>query len=163
MPQCDGRLYLSEDRASLREAGLHTGRVRLTQFSRGFRLKAASVLVVLYALCVFAPAAAFAFGDAAKTAHCLTDENHGLGTSHVHSQAHGHDGILHQHADDGDEQQTTAGKCCGLFCLSALAPSAELPLAPLNFPTLVPSVSGSGILGNEPDRLYRPPDSFLSL
>ena len=128
------------------------------------RHRAASALVVLYALCVLAPAAAFAFGDATKAAHCLTDENHGLGASHAHGKAHVHqDGAAHKHSDEGDEQQGAPGKCCGLFCLSALAPAIELRLAQSVFPTLVPSLNANGLLGHGPDRLDRPPDSLLSL
>ena len=126
----------------------------------GIRHWAATALVVLYALCVLAPAAAFAFGDGTKAAHCLSEENHGLG----HSKAHvHHDGTVDQHSDDGDEQKTTSGQCCGLFCLSALAPTTDLPLAQPEFLALVPSLNANGILGHGPDRLYRPPDSLLSL
>lgn len=121
------------------------------------------MLVVLYALCVLAPAATFAFGDAAKTAHCLTDEKHGLG-SHADSKTHvHHEGTAHQHSGSGDEQQGTSGKCCGLFCLSALAPATDLPLTQPSIPALVPSLTTDGILGHGPDRLDRPPDSLLSL
>lgn len=136
----------------------------LNWLTRGMRHWAAAALVVLYALCVLAPAAAFAFGDGTKAAHCLTDENHGLGTSHAHSktQTH-HDGAAHQHSDDADEQQTTPSQCCGLFCLSALAPSIDLPLAQPELLALLPSLNGNGILGHGPDRLDRPPDALLSL
>ena len=135
----------------------------LRQLSRGFRLRAASVLVVVYALCILAPAAAFAFGDGTNAAHCLTEENHGLGL-HADSKAHvHHDGTAHQHSDDGDGQQSTSGKCCGLFCLSTLVPSAEQPLAPLDPMAPVPSLNAIGLIATGPDSLYRPPDSLLSL
>ena len=168
MPPRHGRLYLCVysglgvlDEALTRRIG--TKFMTLTQLSRSFRLRAAGVLVVLYAVCVLAPAAALAFGDAAKAAHCLTDENHGLG-SHANSKAHAHqDGTAHQHSDSGDEQQSTSGQCCGLFCLSALAPSTDFPLAQPSLPALVPSLTADGILGHGPNRLYRPPDSLLSL
>lgn len=171
MPQSNGRLYPWPDRwalASCYEALARQvdgfGFMTLTQFSRGFRLRAASVLVVLYALCVLTPAAALALGDAAKAAHCLTDENHGLGPSHANSKPHVHDdGNASQHSHDGDEQQSTSGQCCGLFCLSALAPSTDLPLAQPELPALVPSLNANGLLGHGPDRLDRPPDSLLSL
>ena len=130
----------------------------------GMRHRAATALVVLYALCVLAPAGAFAFGDASKAAHCLTDDNHGLGASHTHNKAHAHDdGSAAPHSHDGDEQQTTSGQCCGLFCLSALAPSTDLPLAQPELPVLVPSLNASDLLGHGPYRLDRPPDSLLSL
>jgi len=142
----------------------------LMQFRRGFRSKAASALVVLYALCLLAPAAAFAFGDGTKAAHCLTDNNHGLVASHSHdaSSAHGHehghhDVGKHKHSGDGDRQQTQSGDCCGLFCLSALAPSIDLSFAQSDVLASIPAVNANSILGCGPDRLYRPPDAFLSL
>lgn len=136
--------------------------MKFAQMSMGFRIRAAGVLVVLYALCVLAPAAAFAFGDNAKAAHYLTDENNGL--AHVHSTTHAHDdGTAHQHADDSDEQQSGAtGSCCGLFCLSALAPYADLPSVQPELLALVRSLDATGIIGQAPDRLYRPPDALLS-
>jgi hypothetical protein len=130
----------------------------LTRLTRGFRLRAASVLVALYAVCVLAPAAAFAFGDGSGAAHCLTDENHGLGKPHVHQ-----DGTAHKHSDDADDQKSPAGKCCGLVCLSALAPADDLTLnQPIRFATVL-SLVEDGIPGRVPDRLYRPPISLLSL
>ena len=132
--------------------------------TKGMRHRAATALVVLYALCVLAPAAAFAFGDGTKAAHCLTDDNHGLVTSHTHGKPHVHDdGNAASHSHDGDEQQTNSGQCCGLFCLSALAPSTDLPLAQPELPVLVPSLNANGLLGHGPHRLDRPPDSLLSL
>ena len=142
----------------------------LMQLRRGFRLRAASALVVLYALCLLAPAVAFAFGDGTKAAHCLTDNNHGLVASHAYdaSSAHGHehghqDAAAHQHSSDGDRQQTKSGDCCGLFCLSALAPSADLSFAQSDVLASIPAVNANSILGRGPDRLYRPPDALLSL
>jgi len=144
----------------------------LMQLRRGFRLRAASALVVLYAVCLLAPAAAFAFGDGTKAAHCLTDNNHGLVASHAHdaSSAPGHehkhehhDAATHQHSGDGDRQQTKTDDCCGLFCLSALAPSIDLSFAQSDVLASIPAVNANSILGRGPDRLYRPPDALLSL
>jgi hypothetical protein len=128
------------------------------------RRRAATALVVLYALCVLAPPAAFALGDGTKVAHCLTNESHGLGASHADGKAHMHqDGTAHKHADEGDERQGASGQCCGLFCLSALAPSIDLSLAPHVIPALAPSLNANDLLGHRPDRLDRPPDSLPSL
>lgn len=129
----------------------------LKRCSKDFRLKAASLLVALYAICLVAPFAALAFGDF-KAAHCLTDESHGLAATHVHS-----DGATHPDSGDGDDGSGPAGKCCGLFCLSALAPSAEQPAAQLEPMALILSLNTTGIIAAGPDRLYRPPDSLLSL
>ena len=81
----------------------------LTQLRKGLRSRVAGVLVVLYALCLLAPAAAFAFGDVTKAAHCLTDDSHGLGTSHA--KEHGqHDGVAHQHPGEVDVEKTNSGQ-----------------------------------------------------
>lgn len=132
----------------------------LTRLTVGMRSWAATVLVALYSLCVLAPAVPFAFGDGAKAAHCLTEDKGGL--AHVHSKAHVHpDGTAHKHFDDGDEHSTSS-QCCGLFCLSGLTPSNDLPVAHHDLLS-VPSLNAIGLLGRGPDRLYRPPDSLLSL
>jgi len=142
----------------------------LMQLRRVFRSRAASALVVLYALCLLAPAAAFAFGDGTKAAHCLTDDNHGLVVSHVHDASSApvhehehHDAVAHQHSGDGDRQQNKTDDCCGLFCLSALAPSIDLSFAQSDVLASIPAVNANSILGCGPDRLYRPPDALLSL
>lgn len=71
--------------------------VRLTKIARW---RMARLLAVFYALCVLAPAAAFAFGDGSRAAHCLTESSH-HGVQTVQMQAapmHQHgDGALHTH------------------------------------------------------------------
>jgi hypothetical protein len=145
----------------------------LSGLTKRFRLKAALVLVALYALCIFAPHAAMAFGNGA--AHCLTDD---MSAAHVHPAkaervSHTHvDGVAHPHGDqqshkhvDGSaphensdaDGKNHSGTCCGLFCVSAIALDADTALAaPLahspNLPGLHESLAGRG-----PDRLIRPP------
>jgi hypothetical protein len=146
----------------------------LMQLRKGFRIRAACVLAVLYALCLLAPAGAFALGDGTRAAHCLTDNNHGLGhrdldyhkagASHTHDNAHEHqDAAARQPSGDGGQTQTKPGDCCGLFCLSALAPAADLPLVQSGVLASIPSVNANGIMGRGPDNPYRPPDALLSL
>src|SRR5262245_63669812 len=94
----------------------------LSALTRTFRVKAAIVLAALYALCILAPAAAFAFSDNPAVAHCLTEGHVGVhdhggkvhvpadGTAHqqdADGTAHQHhaDGTAHQHHDDGTVPQ----------------------------------------------------------
>lgn len=134
----------------------------LQWLTKGARYRAATCLIVLYALCVLAPPAALAFGDGAKGAHFLTDDNAGL--AHVHGKAHVHDdGAAPHHSGGDDERQGESDRCCGLFCLSALAPSPNLPLAGPEPMALAPLLDAKGIRAHGPDSLYRPPDSPLSL
>jgi hypothetical protein len=85
--------------------------------------KAASLLVVLYTLCVIGPATAIAFNDTAA-AHGLTDDGLEAAKIHIH-----HDGSSHQHSfPDPDNGQP--GKCCGLFALNAITPAIGFVVEP---------------------------------
>jgi len=145
----------------------------LSGLTKRLRLRAALVLVALYALCILAPHAAMAFGNGA--AHCLTED---MSAAHVHRAkaepvSHTHaDGVVHTHGDqaphkhaDGSaphknsdaDGKNHGGTCCGLFCVSAIALDADMALAAplahsLNLPGLHESLAGRG-----PDRLIRPP------
>jgi hypothetical protein len=154
----------------------------LIRLTKAMRWRAASAVALLYMLCVLAPAAAFAFGDGSRAAHCLTHENHGLQRAHVHEHkghghnGHGHDG--HEHAggtahvhDDGtihDHSQapdgkSSSGQCCGLVCLSALpAGVSDIETPALPAMTAV-SANQEDLAGKPPDRLYRPPISPPSI
>jgi hypothetical protein len=128
----------------------------LIRLTRALRSRVASMLALLYLLCVLAPVAAFAFGDGSRAAHCLTDDNHGLQSAHVHM----HDGgKVHVH-EDGTSHD---GQCCGLVCLSALPASISQVETPV-LPALVAvSANQEDVAGKIPDRLYRPPIAPLSL
>ena len=134
--------------------------------TKAMRSRVASMLALLYLLCVLAPVAAFAFGDGSRAAHCLTDDNHGLRSVHVHvhdGKAHVHeDGTSHEHSKAPDGKSSD-GQCCGLVCLSAL-PASISQVEPPVLPALVAvSANQEDVAGKPPDRLYRPPISPLSL
>ncbi len=117
-------------------------------------------MAAFYAMCLLAPVAAFAFGNA--EAHCLTQDNHGLTSVHVHG-----DGTVHQHAGDapqldadvpdGSDTPKASGKCCGLVCLAAMMPAAYDALTPAAHPPIVMPFAQDALLGAIPARLYRPP------
>jgi hypothetical protein len=146
-----------------------TRREMLSVLTKTFRAKAAAVTAVLYALCILAPAVAFALSDDPAVAHCLTEGHVGVhehggktepgGKLHVHS-----DGLSHQHHDDGAAPQPSGNDgeapiatCCGLFSVVAI-PGEPLPnfgfhsLASVVLPVLADGLSGRG-----PDRINRPP------
>jgi hypothetical protein len=131
------------------------------------RIRAGWLLALTYLLCVLVPAAALAIGDAAP---CLEAET---GTS-VMMQAdadsgaalHMHEGGSHDHGashTDGHHAhhhhggKTSAGPCCAMLCLSAVA--ADLPT--IAKPSLPMAVLVSAIFrplrGAAPPLLYRPP------
>jgi hypothetical protein len=139
----------------------------LIRLTKARRLRTASILAVLYMLCVLAPAAAFAFGDGSRAALCLTDDSHGLQSVHVHERdggkAHVHaDGTSHEHSKASDGK-SAKGQCCGLVCLSALPASVSEIQTPALPVMIAVSATHEHAAGTAPDRLYRPPIALLSL
>ena len=150
----------------------------LSAVAKTVRIRAAITLAALYALCILAPAAAFAFSDNPAVAHCLTEGHVGIhehsgkhdhgGKAHVHADgtAHQHhaDGTAHQHHDDGaapqpagDDGKAPIATCCGLF--SVVAISGE-PVPSLGFYSLASVVlppPGEALSGRGPERINRPP------
>lgn len=129
------------------------------------------IVAVLYAVCILAPHAALAVSKSA--AHCLTDRP----AAHMHQEegaaAHMHaddvhaggghaDGAVHQHAANGPEQmapggESHAGMCCGLFCLTALAPASVPDSAAPSFAGLIVVGLDDALSGRSPERITRPP------
>jgi hypothetical protein len=140
----------------------------MSALTKTLRVKAAIVLAVLYALCILAPAIAFALSDNPAVAHCLTEGHVGVhdraqhehgGKLHVHA-----DGISHQHHDDGtapppaaDDGKGPIASCCGLFSVVAIAGE---PVPSFGFDSLasvvLPALSGA-LSGRGPERINRPP------
>ena len=148
------------------------------------RVVMAAAFAVFYAVCALAPTSVLAFAGAPGAAHGLGVHDHARAFAQVHktgattdmahkikSSAHDHAG--HGHAafgGHGDSDKTTpegshappAG-CCGIFCISALAPSFELTA--LCIPLLAklePPVTGF-MSGQHPSRIDRPPRSLPSI
>jgi hypothetical protein len=156
----------------------------LTGLTRMARVRAASILVALYAVCLVTPVAGFAFGSSEMAVHCLT----GLQPGEIHGVQHDmpmmDDGAMDDHAamaDDsgamdhmmsghmniaghtGDHAKGHAGPaCCGMMCISALpADIATLTPKTVSHSATVIS-SDAGIPREAPERLYRPPITLLS-
>ena len=122
-----------------------------------WRQKAASLLVVLYSVCVVIPAAALIFADGATAAHCLTDDHHRV-TAHAHQ-----DGADHEHPNTGKTDGEQSKSCCGLFCLSAMIQTTEVALVAPLYAAEIPAVVGNPIQGRDTERIDRPPRTLLSL
>ncbi len=146
----------------------------LMRLTSGFRVKAARVLVALYAICLVVPVAGFVLADSAL-AHCLTPS---APVQHVSEAVHDHH-AMHagddHHASAGTAAATddhagtdhTGGKstppCCGVMCVSAI-PASPFELSPRAVAhAAVLAVSDAGISGEAPDSLYRPPIVLMSL
>ena len=122
-----------------------------------WRLRAASLLVVMYSVCVVIPAATLIFTDAATAAHCLTDDHHRVAT-HAHQ-----DGSDHEHPDTGKADGEQSKSCCGLFCLSAMMQTIEVAVVAPLYTAEIPAVVGNRIQGRNTERIDRPPRTLLSL
>lgn len=136
------------------------------RLTKSVRLRAASAFVALYSFCLIVPPTALALGDGSRAAHGLTSEHRGPASVHVHDN-----GTVHVHANAPDQQdlegstdqQGPTRSCCGLACISAIAPAIQLNLIePMRFTTIT-SLIADGVSGRAPDRLDRPPISLLSL
>ena len=139
----------------------------LVKLTKVLRRRAASLLVVLYALCVVAPAGALALGDAGRAAHCLTEDHHASQHTHAHKQTAEHlhaDGTSHQHSHTQDQDSGGANSsCCGLMCLPALpAAFGDVIDEPLPTSNLVLAVQLT-LPSSGPKLLYRPPIDALSI
>ncbi len=130
----------------------------LTKLTRGLLRRAARVLVVVYALCLLAPIAAFAFGDASYAAHCVSHEHHGLASEHAHQE-----GAVHEHSGDDSDGKGEPGKCCGLVCLTALPATPPLTATEPSTAPMPIAILRVDISGHTPDDLYRPPIFLLSI
>jgi hypothetical protein len=145
----------------------------LSALTRTFRVKAAIMLAALYALCVLAPAAAFAFSNNPAAAHCLTEGHVGVHNQAQHNQAqHNHadqvhvhaDGTAHQHHDHGtapqpsnDDGKSPMATCCGLFSVVAI-PGGPVPsLEFYSLASVVLPPPGEALSGRGPERINRPP------
>jgi hypothetical protein len=128
----------------------------LAPLTRKWRWRAACLLVAAYSLCLIMPTAVLALSDTPGAAHCLTDDHHGIATFHVHQ-----DGSSHHHDSNGGDEPP--GKCCGLFCLSAVSPDVVLIGEPQVHAAAVIVSLTARMAGRRSDRIDRPPRSPLSL
>lgn len=135
----------------------------LTWLTKSARRWAAVSLVLAYALCVLGPVAAFAFGDGVPP--CLTEGDHGLAATQVHQHGaeHDRDGAHHKQPHHAGDEQSMPGKCCGLLCFPAVAPTSQLTLEPALHRSTVRLPVERDAPSRAPDRLYRPPIVLLSL
>lgn len=133
----------------------------LALFTKSWRRKAAIVALVFYALGVAAPAAAFAFTDAA--AHCLTisEAEQGAGSHHAHDQMAA-DHASHPAPAAADDRGMT-GKCCGTLCFTALTPHVAPIAEPLMQVSALSQLRVAHLLGHSSDPIDRPPRNLLSI
>lgn len=139
--------------------------------SRAIKGCGVRLLAAVYLLCVLAPAASFAFGDGSHAAHCLTEDELGFQSVHVHhgtEKSHIHaDGSSHVHLDGTAHSKhhhgktSSDGQCCGLFGFSAL-PASTFEVVPPFLPRSLDQMTrAQRFVDHLPPRLFRPPLSRL--
>lgn len=133
----------------------------LVKITSQWRQRAAAVLVALYALCLLAPVTTLAFSDSAEPAHCLTvsDDHHGISGSHDHH----HDGVDQGKTSHDNNDHGLPGHCCGLFCVSAIAPTFELIIAPVPHASGLTTSAVEDLFGRSSSGIDRPPRILPSL
>ena len=136
---------------------------------KSLRAKLAVALAAVYALCILAPSAAFAFSDNPTIAHCLTEDRVGIhdhgGKTHVHADgtAHQHHGddTAHRHHDSapqnhsGDKGQ--AANFCGLFSVVGVASEPILIPGSSTAASILLPLPPEALSGRGPERINRPP------
>lgn len=137
----------------------------------------AAVFAAAYAVCALVPSAVLAFSGQQNSAHCFGTRESSRQVAHVHNAAakpataHHATAAQHGHATSAPGEapdKSAAGgthalptSCCGIFCVSALAPPIELTAvyAPLSA-SFEPPVIGY-MSGQDPSRIDRPPRSLV--
>lgn len=138
-----------------------------------WRRRTAALMAALFALCLVAPVAAFAFGDSTAAAHCLTTADAPKATSESGGHQHGdisqaattHEAMDHgAPAPSGGDDHALPGKCCGLYCVSALAPPAfGVADVQLVAASEVAMASATSLWGRSSSRIDRPPRVLTAL
>lgn len=123
-----------------------------------WRLRAGTILCALYAFCVLAPAAALALSGGSLPAHCLSESDLHIASSHAQ-----HDPADQHTSDRGENEHDHAGKCCGLFGVTAIAPDLNFTIMRTQPVSHLASLASASLSGRGADRIDRPPRSLLSL
>ena len=120
---------------------------------RNLKGRAASFLVVAYALAVLLPSLAFSFDRDVSIVHSLAEVHGGLLIPHFH-----HDDAGHGDQDQSDHQAPTGTHhCCGALSITGLLPVTEVAVVDPVCSLLISSVPEDQRVGCDPARLDRPP------
>ena len=135
----------------------------LSFLTRKRRNRAASLLAVLYALCLTMPTAVLASNADTAPAHCLTEPAAGAGSNHVHHGDLDNSQTSRDHRDTGDANHDHASKCCGLFAVGGVMPTIDFVTVRLPLMSHVAPLLTADLSGQNSDRIERPPRTFPSL
>ncbi|MEW6449105.1 MAG: hypothetical protein AB1490_00515 [Pseudomonadota bacterium] len=140
-------------------------RKMLSVLTRIVRMKAATVVAVLYAVTVLAPPAALAITGPNGLVHCFTEakSDHDHGSHGTASHTHQHvDGTVHSHDDQNSAPQSADSKgpaaaCCGLFSVTAMVSASIVEFPALAVVSTVVPFPPTPVEGQGPGRINRPP------
>lgn len=119
-----------------------------------FQIATAMAFLAVFAFVV--PPVALAFVSAKEAFHCLVQDDHGIGRQHRDHHTSGN--AKHSH---GDAEYDPG--CCGVFCVTALAPGTLQLALPLLVATDPRPIIDPGIYSPTPDVPFRPPIAHPSI
>jgi hypothetical protein len=135
----------------------------LVTLRKGVRFRIAFAMATFAVFALVAPPMAVAFAPAERAAHCLTHNDAAIGDERVdHAADHEHHpGDLDQakHSHQGDKHPS---QCCGLFCVTALAPEIRQLANPRLEGSQLSSLVVPSFHRRLPELPFRPPISLLS-
>jgi hypothetical protein len=150
-------MYSARRRKAFAPAAMVT-RSMLAVSLRHWRRRAGVALAALYVLALAAPVTTIAFSGDAPLVRCLT-EALGSSTHHDHAAAAQ---AGHHHSGLPDHDHGQGEKCCGLFGVTALAPSYDVSDIPLAVASAIALPRPESLYGRGSDRIDRPPRTALS-
>lgn len=135
--------------------------VMLIALTRGVFFRLAIWLAGVAAFALVSPPIAIAFASADKAAHCLTNVDHEAGDDQgATPSGHSHDADQAGHSSKQADHKST---CCGIFCVTAIAPNTQLAILSVWSGVPVNSSPRPAFYGQFPQQPDRPPISRLPL
>lgn len=124
---------------------------------KSWRRKVGLALAAFYLLALATPVAAVSLSVDLSRSHCL-DEIQTLASPH-----HAADHIDHHHSPPADPPRDLSQNCCGLFGVTAIAPSFWITAVPMAIANSITTTPSANLFGRGFDRIDRPPRPLLSL
>src|SRR4029079_7492807 len=122
-----------------------------------WRRKVGFAVAAFYLLALVAPAVAVTLSVDPTRAPC-PDEIQAV-AKHQHAADHAD----HHHSPPADPPRDQNQNCCGLFGVTAIAPSFHITVVPMVVAASVTFTPSEDLFGRGLDRIDRPPRSLLSL
>ena len=122
---------------------------------KSWRRKVGLAVAAFYLLALATPVAAVSLSVDLSLSHCL-DEIHALASHH-----HAADQVDHHHSPPADPPRDLGQNCCGLYGVTAIAPSFWVTAVPMAVASSITTAPSTNLFGRGFDRIDRPPRSLL--